>query len=298
MGGLKHIKRRLVSVKSTKKITGAMKLVSAAKLKKAQDAVLNSRQYSDSLKAMLQQIIISTQNKLDISHPLMQSRESVKKVRLIVIGGNRGLCGAYNSNINKLIEQVMRERRLKNPDIQFETVILGRKPAEYYRRISRPALETFETLTEDPNTWPLTDMCLTAQKDFIDGKIDEVAIIFTKFRSAISSKVEVEQLLPFNFNGQQGTEESNLSVGDVIFEPSAQAVFNGLIPRLVRTRILQAALESKASEHGSRMAAMDSASKNAGELTKGLQLVYNRVRQSGITSQLLDIVGGAEALKS
>jgi len=294
-GGLKAIKRRLVSIKNTRQITRAMKLVSAAKLNRAQEAVMRSREYSNTLAEVMRNLLREI-DPADVTHPLMQSRPEVKKVAIVVLGGSRGLCGAYNTNINKTVEALLKEFKAKGQRV--ESILVGRKPSEYYRRMKHEYVIAHENLLEDPNQWPLKEISELVQNDFISGKVDEVYMIYTEFKSVMSQKVKVERILPFALAESENvaTESKEVVAGVTIFEPSKKDVFSAIIPRLMRMKIQQAALETKASEHASRMTAMDSATKNAGELNEKLQLLHNRLRQSRITSELLDIVGGAEAV--
>lgn len=295
MAGLKEIRRRLKSVKNTKKITSAMKLVAAAKLRKTQEAVVRSRAYTDALKGVLAQL----KGDSEFSHPLLEGRQEVKRIRLLVMGANRGLCGGFNTNLNRKIESLTKELSAKHPGCEITTVILGRKPAEYYRRVGRAYLESQETLSDDPTYWPTQEVCQRLEVDFLKGEFDELYVVYTRFRSAISTVPTAERLIPLD--RESLTTTSTTSAGDAlgvaIFEPNPQRVFDAVVPRIVRAIARQAAFDTKASEHASRMSAMDNATKNASELIHGLTLKFNKLRQSGITSQLLDIVGGAEALK-
>jgi F-type H+-transporting ATPase subunit gamma len=294
MAGLKEIRRRLKSVNNTKKITSAMKLVSAAKLRKTQDSVVRSRGYTDSLKGILAQL----QGGNEFSHPLLEARPTVKKIRVLVIGGNRGLCGAFNTNINRKADALIKELAEKHPDAEISSVLLGRKPAEFYRRVSRPYLQSIENLADDPNSWPIQDVCQRLEIEFMRGDFDELHIVYTRFRSAISTVPTAEKLIPLSRDSVASSATNQAaSTGITIFEPNPQRVFDAVVPRIVRALVRQAAFDTKASEHASRMTAMDNATKNAKELIHSLTLTRNKLRQSGITSQLLDIVGGAEALK-
>lgn len=292
MANLKSIKLRLKAVKNTKKITYAMKLVSAAKLRKAQESVTKAREFNDSLLKLLAELS-SEQLDADFVHPLMQKRE-VKRARILIIGGNRGLCGAYNTNVSKRTEQTIRE--LSAQGIALDFVVVGRKPAEYFRRLNRSYLKSFEELPEDANLWPIAEICEEIEIDFSTGKIDAVYLIFTKFKSALSQTVLSEKLLPLEASSNEVLNSSLGGNSTTLFEPSVQAVFSAIMPRIMRSRVRQACLDSKASEYGSRMTAMDAATKNSTELITKLGLTYNRIRQSKITSELLDIIGGAEAL--
>jgi len=295
MAGLKDIKRRIRSVKNTKKITYAMKLVSAAKLKKAQDAVLSSREYTEAIYALLAEL----QQEIDtaaITHPLMSHRETIRNIGVLVVGGSRGLCGAYNANLNKRVDTISKELKQKYPQAELNFVLLGKKPAEFFRNKKRSYSKSYEELSEDATQWPVDEICREIEKDFIAEKLDLVMVVATRFRSAMSQEVISAQLLPV----EATTLESDITVshtaGNKIFEPAPELVFEAIIPRIVRTVVHQAGLDAKASELGSRMVAMDAATKNAGELVDKLTLTHNKLRQSAITAELLDIIGGAEAL--
>jgi F-type H+-transporting ATPase subunit gamma len=295
MAGLKEIRRRLKSVSNTKKITYAMKLVSAAKLRKTQEAVVKSRSYTDALKGVLAQLGTGG----DYSHPLLEARTTVKRVCVLVLGGARGLSGAYNTNVNRMVETVAKDLAAKHPGAQISWVLMGKKPAEYFRRVGRSYEESIENLSDDPNAWPINDVCQKLEIGFLKEDFDELHIIYTRFRSAISLVPTAEQLFPLSREALSGSStEAPTERNDIaIFEPNPQRVFNAVVPRIVRAMVRQAAFDTKASEHASRMTAMDNATKNASELIDTLTLKRNKLRQTGITNQLLDIVGGAEALK-
>ena len=295
MAGLKEIKKRLTSVQNTKKITYAMKLVSAAKLRKAQEAVTRSREYTNALTGCLASLIAECGDSFE--HPLMETRP-VKRVRIIVAGGSRGLCGGYNGNLNKRVELLIKEKSREYPGAELEAVLVGRKPAEHFRRVRRPYLVSYEELPENANLWPIEEICAAAEKDFIAKNIDEVILVSTRFKSAISMTVTAEKLLPLDKSVLEGKGSiaAETSKGVTHFEPSAEKLWGAILPRIMRSRVRQAFLDARASEHGSRMTAMDSATKNSGDIISNLQLTYNKLRQGRITSELLDIIGGAEAL--
>ena len=292
MAGLKEIRRRLQSVRNTRKITYAMKLVSAAKLRKAQEAVMRTREYTAALYALLAEV--SPEPGGSSPHPLMKACEQVSKVRCVVLGGSRGLCGGYNTNVNRRIEQFLREQTALNHEVEW--VIIGKKQADYFRRIKRPYLKSYETLPDDPNHWPFEEICRGLERAFLSGEAQEVHLIYTFFKSAISVRPMCGRLFPVDPEAREDLPPVSAK-GLTLFEPSAVSVFEALIPRIVNARVRQSALESRASEQGSRMTAMDSATKNAGELIDRLQMKHNKLRQGSITSELLDIIGGAEALK-
>jgi F-type H+-transporting ATPase subunit gamma len=300
MAGLKEIKRRLRSVKNTQKITYAMKLVSAAKLRKAQEAVTRSREYTTELGSLLSQLMQETAGS-DLSHPLMEVRPEVKNVAVLVVGGQRGLCGGYNSNVNKKVEAALKQFGSLN-----SSVVLGKKPAEYYRRKGLAYTKAFEELPENANAWPIADIAGQLEAGFRGGAFDEVWVIYTKFKSAISQTVQLEKLLPLDANlaalavsavkGAAPIAPAE-TTGVTKFEPSATEVFSALLPRIVSAKIRQYCLDAKASETAARMTSMDAATKNAKQLSRKLELQHNKIRQARITSELLDILGGAEAVK-
>lgn len=293
MPGTQEIRRRLVSVRNTRKITSAMKLVSAAKLRKAQDAVVRSREYTNALNSLLGQLV-DAGSLGNFEHPLLQERAKISKIKVIVVGGSRGLCGGYNSNVNKAIEAFVKQHE----GVQIEWTLVGKKPAEYLRRTKRTYAKSFEELPEDPTLWPIADIANEAVAEFESGAVDQVVLLYTRFKSALSMKVVVDKLLPLSTSDiLEGRDEGEgAGAGSTKFEPSVQEIFAAALPRIVRTKVLQSGLDAKASEHSSRMTAMEAATKNADDLGRKLQLTYNKVRQSGITSELLDIIGGAEAI--
>ena len=291
MAGLKEIRRRLLSVRNTRKITYAMKLVSAAKLRKAQEAVLESRKYTEAINSLLGEVL-AEQSGSSLSHPLMEKHAEVKTIAAIVFGGSRGLCGGYNTNLNRKVEAFVKEKQ----GLAIDWILMGRKPAEYFRRTGRKYTRSYEELPEDANRWPIDEVAFEVENRFKKGEIDELYIFSTRFRSAISMSVVGEKVLPFEADEIESTSVVAGASGVTLFEPSAKQVFDALLPRILRTKLRQAALDAKASEHGSRMTAMDSATKNAGDLIDRLQLTHNKLRQERITKELLDIVGGAEAL--
>ena len=295
MAGLKEIRRRLKSVNNTKKITYAMKLVSAAKLRKTQDAVVRSRAYTEALRGVLAQLQAGS----EFSHPLLEARTPVKRVRIFVLGAGRGLCGGFNTNTNRRVEALYGELRAQYPGVEISSVILGKKPAEYYRRTNKSYIEAIEVLSDDPNNWPTQEICQRLEVEFLKGEFDELHLVYTRFRSAMSTIPTAERLLPLNREllATTTTVGASVATGITLFEPNPQRVFDAVVPRIMRAIVRQAAFDTRASEHANRMTAMDSATKNAKDLIHSLTLTRNKLRQTGITSQLLDIVGGAEALK-
>jgi F-type H+-transporting ATPase subunit gamma len=294
MAGLKEIERRIKSVQNTVKITRAMKLVSAAKLKRAQDAVSDARYYTENLQELISGVVADMLIN-GYSHPLMATPKSTAKVKLVVVGANRGLCGAYNSNVNKAVNAF--QTKHKNAAVKVESVLMGKKPREYFKNNKFSFVRCEDTLSEDPNLWPLDLLCEELIHDFVSGAVDEVHVVYTKFKSALSQTVETIKVLPIDPATLVKKGSSVSQGGMALFEPSPSEVFSEILPRLLNVRIRQCCLDAKASEHGSRMAAMDAATRNANQLVNGLKRAFNKLRQSKITAEMLDIVGGAEAIK-
>ena len=299
MPGLRDIKRRLQTARSIKKITYAMKLVSTAKLKKAQEAVINTREYTGALREMIAELRThASMMKAHFSHPLLESHDATRRIAVVIIGGSRGLCGGYNTNINKKVESTIAELRKEHPGCDLEFVVIGKKPNDYFRRVHREVARGYENLHDDPYLWPLEEVASMLEARYIDETYDAVYMIYTRFKSAISVTPVCDQLLPIVAAPDTAAEGAAAAgPGDIIFEPSAQQIFNAVVPKVLRVRLLHAALDAKASEHGSRMTAMDNATKNGNELIERLQLQHNKLRQGTITSELLDIIGGANAIE-
>ena len=295
MAGLRELRGRIKSIKNTRKITYAMKLVSATKLRKSQESSQMARAYSSEIWNMLGQVLSIGGDSL--THPLTAKRAQIKRVCLLVVSANRGLCGAYNSNVNKAVLRYMKQRTQDDSNLEFDAIILGRKAAEFFRAKRLNFSKSYEELSEDPVSWPVTEVCEDLEIAYQTGRYDQVVLIYTQAKSALSMSVKIDPILPFNVGSSDASEQTVSETKDSLFKPNLQAVFTELVPRAMRTKVRQACLEAKASEHGARMTAMDSATKNAGDLTKKLTLKLNKLRQSGITGEILDIVGGAEAIK-
>ncbi len=286
MASTKELRRRLASVRNTRKITYAMKLVSASKLRRAQEAVVKAREYSDALLALFHEVGAARGN--DQTFALLEKAAVVKRRLVFVIGGSRGLCGSFNANTNRAIWNASKA----TPGVEVSFATMGKKPSEFVRRRGLKSVKSWEDLADDVAKWPFAEANSYLVHSFLSGEFDEVLIISTKFRSAISNTVITKQLLPLTVPAVNTTGPQPVK----LFEPSSTELFEALLPRLLQTEILQGALDTKASEYGSRMAAMDSATRNANELAAKIQLSYNKVRQASITADLLDIIGGAEAL--
>lgn len=305
MSGLKAIRRRITSVRNTRQITRAMKLVSAAKLRRAQDAATGGRAFGGELQALLQTVMraVRERSKDGFSHPLLEPRSTVRKRWVLVVSGERGLCGAYNANVLKAVQT--QEQPVGGSEASVSVFPVGKIARSTTKRMGWTPLHLVEgseeerwKLGEDANRWPADDLAAWLIQAYADGECDEVVIYYTKFVSAMTQTVTREVLLPVTTVGGESEAANKPAKPDVaLFDPSPETLLSHLFSFLIATRIRQAGLESKASEHAARMTAMDSATRNADDLIDKLKLFYNRARQSAITRELIDIVGGAEAVK-
>lgn len=282
MAGMKEIKRRIKSIKSTQQITKAMKMVSAAKLRQTQAHVFDARPYAEKLKGVLGRAAA----KSDTGHPLLEKRE-VQKVGYIVVTGDRGSCGAFNANIIRLTEHEMAAQN-------GEKVILavGRKGRDYFKRRGYNIVEEYTNIGDKPTYTQGKELAQRIMTLYQEGVFDEVHLVYTQFRTAITQTPMAAKLLPVEPpNGEDNTN------ADYIYEPSIGAVLETLLPRYIETLVFRAILESKTSEHGARMTAMSSATDNATEIIAKMTLLFNRARQAAITREISEIVAGANALK-
>jgi F-type H+-transporting ATPase subunit gamma len=286
MASLKVLRRRIRSVTSTRQITKAMEMVAAAKLRRAQARALATRPYAIRLTGMLESLAaVAREQEL----PLFASRE-VKQTALVVIGSNRGLCGGFNTNLFRAAEERLRSAAPGSLGL----VIVGRKARDHFRRRAWPVLATFADLGDDARVESARRVTADLLARFESGAVDKVEILYTRFHSALRRQVTFETFLPIGAAPVDGGPEV---ARDIIFEPGLEPIFAALLPRFASARMLAALADSRASEEGARMTAMGAANKNAGELLDLLVLQRNRLRQSMITREILDIVGGAEALK-
>ena len=296
MSGLKAIRRRITSVKNTKQITRAMKLVSAAKLRRAQEAALSGRRYRDEMIDLLE--TVRAELPPDFSHPLLERRTEIKRRRVLVIAGERGLCGAYNANVMKAV--TANESQWISAG-KIEITPIGKQAGNACKRFDWPGSPFTESLGDDAAAWPVQDIASKLVQEYIDGHFDELVVYYTKFVSAMTQTVTRVVVLPFAAEEidavSEGAAEKAAEPRLARFDPQPLTILTKLLPLLIGAQIRQAGLEAKASEHAARMTAMDSATRNADDLIGQLRLFYNRARQSAITRELIDIVGGAEAIK-
>jgi len=303
MPSLKSLRRRIVSVKSTQKITKAMKLVAAARLKRAQQRITDLRPYAEKTTELLGSLAPSaTLANPDEIHPLLAPRTEVKNVLIVTLSSDRGLAGAYNSNVNRATDRRLAEITNPNKEIATTAVLatLGRKGRDYFRRKKVEIAHDFTGFYDDPAR-RAGEIARQIIEEYQKNVFDKVEIVFTEFKSAMVQKVRVEPLLPIQSvsKDKESKEEEEKSVGgrSYVYEPNATTLLDRLLPMYVEVSILRAILDSLASEHGARMTAMDNATKNAKEMIGSLTLQYNRLRQAAITKELMEIIGGAEALK-
>jgi F-type H+-transporting ATPase subunit gamma len=296
MPNLLDIRRRIKSVKNTQQITKAMKMVSAAKLKRAQDRVVTARPFAIKMTEVLGELAKRTDE--DFHHPLLDLRGD-ERYLLVLITADKGLCGAFNTNLTKAGQAFMRE----NEDKSVEIMAIGRKGRDFFRNRHAVIAGEFLGLTgkgrvEFSEALEVARHIIKVYTD--DTGIDKVFLIYNEFKSVLSQRVVLEQLLPVSRAKEETPAETKsqqpVSLVDYIYEQPPEEMFARLLPRLVETQIFRALLESVASEHGARMTAMDSASKNASELIESLTLNMNRVRQAAITNEIIEVVSGAAAL--
>jgi len=293
MPNLLDIRRRIKSVKNTQQITKAMKMVSAAKLRRAQERVVTARPFANKMTEVLGELAKRTDE--DFHHPLLDLRGD-QRYLLVLITADKGLCGAFNTNLNKAAQSFMRE----NADKRVEIMAIGRKGRDFFRNRHAAIAGEFLGLTGKGRV-ELSE-ALDVARSIIntyteDTAIDKVFLVYNEFRSVLSQRVVLEQLLPVSRGKEEEADvKSARSLVDYIYEQPPDEMFGRLLPRLVETQIFRALLESVASEQGARMTAMDSASKNASELIETLTLNMNRVRQAAITNEIIEVVSGAAAL--
>lgn len=288
MANLRAIRKRISSVKSTQQITRAMKMVSAAKLRRAQDGINAARPYARSLREVVQAVAARAG---EDAHPLLASREA-KKLALLVVTSDRGLCGSFNSGLTRAVYRFLNERRGEYEEITL--FVVGRKGRDFFRRREIPIRKELLGVLGSVSRHHAETIANDLVGGFLAGEFDEVQIAFNEFRSAISQVVRFEKLFPIALesSGKTGGDEV-----DYLYEPSREAILATLLPKYVETMIYRVLLESVAGEHGARMTAMDSATNNSVDMIARLTLQMNRARQATITTELTEIVSGAEALK-
>jgi F-type H+-transporting ATPase subunit gamma len=294
MANLKEVRNRIKSVSSTQQITKAMKMVSAAKLKRATNAIVQLRPYANKLQEMLANLSASLE---EGTSPFLQEREPVR-VLIIAVTSNRGLAGAFNANVIKTANILIAEKysaQLKAGNVSI--VGIGKKGQEYYQRRKYNVIGNNNELYTDLNFINVSKVTEAIMEGFLKGEYDRVELVYNRFKNAVVQFLTVEQLLPVP-KAEKKKEDVNTHLVDYILEPNQEEIVEKLIPKNIKIQLYKAVLDSYASEHGARMTAMDKATDNAGELIKALKLSYNQARQAAITTELTEIVSGAAALSA
>ena len=293
MPNLKELKNRISSVKSTRKITSAMKMVAASKLRRAQDLAESSRVYADSLSFILSSLAGNTKNSSDLPE-ILTGRENSKISLLIINSSDRGLCGGFNSNLFRNAKNWISEQQEKGKSVKIITV--GKKASSFYRKTDLDVIANFDDLNSNDKQLQVSEEIKNKIMElFENNEIDEVSILFNKFVSVITQEPTYQSLIPLsNDEADEGVTDTSKAVFE--FEPDKNELLEYLVPRNFLTQIYRSVLESSASEHAARMTSMDNATRNAGDMIDGLTLTYNRTRQAFITKELIEIISGAEAV--
>ncbi len=304
MANLKEIRKRIGSVKSTQKITRAMKMVAGARLNRAQQRITALRPYAVQTGEVLAEVTQAAQRRAEafgsgeLEHPLL-ARRPEKNTLLLVITSDRGLCGAFNTNINRMAERQWREAERQGRSLQLD--IIGRKGRDYFRRRGAPIRHVHAGVWDKLDLEQAREIGRTVLEPFIAGEVDAIYLVYNEFKSAMTQRVVAEPLFPLGAGSDPASSEAEaemVSEREYIFEPNKGALLERLVPMYVEISILRALYESMASELGARMTAMDSATKNASDMIDRLTLQYNRARQAAITTELMEIIGGANALSA
>ncbi len=294
MPSLKDIRARIETTKSTQQITKAMKMVSAAKLRRAQQNIVNLRPYAHTLLKVIADIAATGR----VSHPLLETPAEVKKVLLVVLTSDRGLCGGFNNNINKFAEKFMAENRAVYE--KMDCLFIGKRAADYFSRRNVTTKEVITRLDKDVSYALATNVAQKLMEVYLSGEYDSIYMVYNEFKSAIQQNVTCETLLPVDLSKQTFTEaasSASFSV-DMIFEPDPEQMIDQMLVKHFTVQVYRCMCESVAAEHGARMTAMENATNNAKEMLNNLTLTYNKLRQASITTELIEITSGAEALKS
>lgn len=290
MPSLQSLRRKIAAFKNTQKITKAMKMVAAAKLKRSQDRILAARPYAHKMREVLGDLSHRVNRS---SHPLLQKRGNLL-VEVLVVTSDRGLCGAFNSNIIRKATEFIKGRESGGAKIALS--IVGRKGRDYFRRRTWPIRQEWPDVFDRLSFEHALDIGHGLTGEFSQGTFDELYVIYNEFKSAIQQQVIVEKLFPVDAFEKIEEHPDTASGGSFLYEPGEGELLDSLLPKHFEIQTYRILLESSAAEHGARMAAMDGATRNAGELIKKVTLYYNKTRQAAITKELMDIVGGAEAL--
>ncbi len=294
MATLRDIRQRIVAIRNTSKITSAMKMVAAAKLRRAQDAIISARPYTNKLTEILQNLASSES---EFAHPFFEKRETVNNILVIVVGSDRGMCGGFNSNLLKAAAYHI-DRKLKQdyPKATVHIMPVGRRSMLYFNRRGDRIVKSFPDVFLKLDFKTVQEISPIVTEGFTFANFDRVLIVFNEFKSMIKQDVRILPLLPIE--PEQKKEKKKELSTDYIFEPTRVDILESLLPKYLSLQLWRALLDSNAAEQAARMLAMDNATSNARDLISALQLEYNKARQASITKEMLEIVGGAEALKT
>lgn len=294
MANLRDIRNRISSIKNTQQITKAMKMVAAAKLRKAQQRMTATRPYARKMQSVVERLVSVT----DAENPILRKPDEVSDILMIVIGSDRGLCGGFNNNLFKVVEKEIEDHyQLYRDSGHLHLITIGRKADLYFKKRDYNVIDSHPGFFDKLNYQDTSEIMSFATNRFSEGKFDKVLIAFNEFKSVISQTRLVEEVLPIQTEKFGEETESTTDFTDYIYEPDADTILNDILPVHLNMQLWQSVLESNASEQGARMAAMDNATENAKDLERELRLKYNQARQSAITTEISEIVSGAQALK-
>ncbi|MEJ5244323.1 MAG: ATP synthase F1 subunit gamma [Bacteroidota bacterium] len=291
MATLRDIRRRIGAVRNTAKITSAMKMVSAAKMRRAQNAIENARPYFSKLEDTVSNLI-SIAN--DYSNPFIETRSEIKNIAIVLIGSDRGLCGSFNTNLFKSLNIHIEDFKKQYPNANFHIVPVGKKAVSFVKRFKIDTIREFSDIFSKLRFEDAQQIVASLTNLYLNNEVDKIFLFYNEFINILKQVPQIKQLFPI----EPDIEQTNIKSLDYIFEPSKEQILDVLIPKLIDARVWKALLESNAAEQAARMMAMDNATSNANDLIRMLELQYNKERQASITKEMLEIVGGAEALKS
>lgn len=291
MATLRDIRRRIGAVRNTAKITSAMKMVSAAKMRRAQNAIENARPYFSKLEDTVSNLISIAD---DYSNPFIETRSEIKNIAIVLIGSDRGLCGSFNTNLFKSLNIHIEDFKKQYPNANFHIVPVGKKAVSFVKRFKIDTIREFSDIFSKLRFEDAQQIVASLTDLYLNNEVDKIFLFYNEFINILKQVPQLKQLFPI----EPAVEQTNIKSLDYIFEPSKEQILDVLIPKLIDARVWKALLESNAAEQAARMMAMDNATSNANDLIRMLELQYNKERQASITKEMLEIVGGAEALKS
>lgn len=292
MASLKEVRIRIASVNSTQQITSAMKMVAASKLRRAQTGILQLRPFAQKQQLLLRQLSVGSENALPGG---LSENPNTDKVLLVVLSSNRGLCGAFNSNVIKRVNILINEFESDNQMAKVSLITIGKKATEFFSKVNSRVIESYDDIYDNLNFEEAGKLGNHLMELFTSHQYGKILLVYHQFQNAVIQYLITEQFLPVE---RLSKEENDVAELDYIFDPSRDEILTSLVPRILKTQLYKALLDSWASEQGARMTSMSQATDNASELLKALKLTYNKARQAAITNEINEIVSGAEALKS